>query len=283
MAAPLNPEQELLRHLPLIERAALRAARRMGLRTEESEEFVAELKLKLVSDDYAVIRKYKGESLITTYLIAVINHFALDYRNHLWGKWRTSAEAKKLGATAVIFERLTVRDGHSLDEAFEIMRTNHSLAVTQAELEDIAARIGVRVRPKAVGGLEDDAQVVDPRPRPDQDVLAEEQERERSRVAAAVREAIATLPPEDQLIVRMRIDDGFRVADIARMLNLPEKLYPRIDGIYKRLRAELQRRGIDASVVARLYEEEDGGRTLGETVRKGRIRSVQGSGKSVKE
>lgn len=155
-----SPEQLLLQHLAFIERAARNGAWRHGLRPEDGADFVSDLKVKLIADDYAVIRKFRGQSAFTTYLTAVVQHYLLDYRNRLWGKWRPSAEAKRMGAG------------------------------------------------------------------------------------------------EDRVIVRMRMEDGFAVSEIARCLHLEAKpLYRRLEAILRSLRAALEREGVDAAAVTRLTEE----------------------------
>jgi RNA polymerase sigma factor (sigma-70 family) len=254
MAVSGSPEQLLLQQLPYIERVGRNGARRHGLRPEDAEDFVSELKLKLIAGDYAVIRKYKGESTFTTYLHSVVSHYLLDYRDRLWGKWRPSAEAKRLGDLAVLLERLLVRDGHSLDEACEMVRVNYRWEATRAELDDLAARLPVRVRTRGASVAPEDApEVPDPAARADERLIEADQDRERQRVADAVRQAVAGLPDEDRLIVRMRVDDGFTVGEIARTLHLEAKpLYRRLDRIFKSLREELQRHGIDAAAARHL-------------------------------
>jgi len=62
------------------------------------------------------------------------------------------------------------------------------------------------------------------------------------RLTAKLFRALATLPAEDQLLVRMRTE--FKVADIARLRKMDQKsLYRRLDKIYVRLEKELERLG----------------------------------------
>ena len=53
----------------------------------------------------------RGRGSLNTYLRVVIERLVLDMRVTNWGKWRPSARARRLGAEAVLFEQLTVRDG----------------------------------------------------------------------------------------------------------------------------------------------------------------------------
>ena len=91
----------------------------------EADDFGSHVKLKLIEDDYAILRKFEGRSNLRTYLTVVIQRLFLDYRIKAWGKWRPSAEAKRSGPVAILLERLTQRDGYGLEEAVELMKTNH--------------------------------------------------------------------------------------------------------------------------------------------------------------
>lgn len=257
MPPPVTPEQLLLQHLPFIERIGRNGARRHGMRPEDADDFVSDLKLKLVADDYAVIRKFKGESVFTTYLTTVVTNYLRDYCDHLWGKWRPCAEAKRLGPTAVLLDRLIGRDGHPLDEAVEMVLVNYRSAASRSELIELAQQLPVREgRPRPVADDEAGIVVPDPALQPDQRLIEDDEERERGRIGALVRQAVQALPSLDQVILRMRNEDGFKVVEIARLLHLEEKpLYRRMDGIHATLRSELERQGVDASVVQGLWAD----------------------------
>jgi DNA-directed RNA polymerase specialized sigma24 family protein len=76
---------------------------------------------------------------------------------------------------------------------------------------------------------------------------------ERARLFAAVDHAIRALPPEDQLIVRLRYGESLSIADVARALGLAEKpLYRRLPTIVRRVRELLEAAGysrVDAEEV----------------------------------
>src|SRR5829696_5080480 len=112
-----TPEQLFLDSLDLIERIAVHACRRSRLRPEDKEDFVSLVHEKLLENDYAVIRKFerRENASFATYLNTVIRRLLLDYQNHLWGKWRNSAEAERLGEVAERLEELINRDGFTFD------------------------------------------------------------------------------------------------------------------------------------------------------------------------
>ena len=76
-----------------------------------------DVRLKLLQDDYAVLRKYRGASSQTTFLTVVISNLFRDHRIKHWGKWRPSAEAKRHGEVAVRLEAAIYRDGQSFEQA----------------------------------------------------------------------------------------------------------------------------------------------------------------------
>ena len=67
--------------------------RRHRLTSEDREDFASFAMLKLVENDYARIKKYRGESQFKTYLTVVLHRLFLDYRTQKWGKWRPSTTA----------------------------------------------------------------------------------------------------------------------------------------------------------------------------------------------
>src|SRR6187401_3305105 len=66
--AQLSPDQMFLTHLPAIDGIARAAARRRRLTTDEAEEFRSIVRLRLIENDYAVIREFRGSSSFRTFL-----------------------------------------------------------------------------------------------------------------------------------------------------------------------------------------------------------------------
>lgn len=245
--------------LYLVHREALEAAleaicRRFRLAPADAEDFAGEFRLRLMKEDYATLRQFEGRSSIGTFLRVVVTRAFQDWRNARWGKWRTSAEAKRLGPLAERLEILIVRDRYTLDEAEGILRTNLGVAESRATLEAIAARFPPR---QSRTFVTDDA--LEGRAGPDAppDRLLEQG---RAGVLAAsaeqvLRRAASTLPPEEQIILRMRFQDCMSVADIARALHLEQKpLYRRIERILLDLRRSLEAQGITSQVAVSLLD-----------------------------
>jgi RNA polymerase sigma factor (sigma-70 family) len=66
----------------------------------------------------------------------------------------------------------------------------------------------------------------------------------------ALEAALATLPPSDQVLLRLRFDDELSAQQIARTLHYPTPfhVYRRINALLAQLRASLKARGIESSV-----------------------------------
>ena len=116
-------ERLLLDHLEWIERTCAALARRHGLAGDEADDFLSWARMRLLEDDYAILRKFRGECAPTTYLTIVLSTLFRNYRVREWGKWRSSAAARREGAVALRLEALVYRDRCPLEEAGERMRT----------------------------------------------------------------------------------------------------------------------------------------------------------------
>lgn len=239
----MTPRDLLLSHLSHIRKVAKHAAKRHMLSTQDTEDFVSDLQEKLLEEDCKVIRMHKGKSTFKTYLNTVIQNFLRDYKNRLWGKYRPPAEAKRLGLLAVKLDELLYREHYTLDEAYEVLKTNYRVEKSQREIRDLAARLPARA-PRKMDGEEALAGISSPGPSPEQKLLDRERAARLRKALDALHELLATLPAEDQLILQMLGE--FQVSEIARVLDLKQKpLYPRIDKLKKQLKEELQRRGVD--------------------------------------
>jgi RNA polymerase sigma factor (sigma-70 family) len=237
-------EALFLSRLADIERVISFVSARHHLPGVEADDFESQVKLKLIEDDYEILRRFEGRSSLRTYLTIVVQRLFLDYRTRAWGKWRPSAEATRTGAVAVLLERLTGRDGHGFEEACELMETNHQVTVSRSALAEIAGRLPIRLRRRfesdeVLANLQSDEPPVD-------NVIAEgERAAAAARLDSVLKAAIADLAPQDRLIIAMRFQDGRPVVEIARTLQLDQKtLYRRLQRLMKALRVALEARGI---------------------------------------
>jgi RNA polymerase sigma factor (sigma-70 family) len=253
---PPDPPDQYLRNLKLIDQIAEYAARRRHFSREECEDFVCTVRFKLFENNYAIIAKYEGRSSFRTYLTVVINRLMLDYQNHVLGKWHPSAEAKRLGPEAVRLEMLMVREGLTLDEACTML--SQQVDMTKEELKALAAKLPPRNPPRKMENEEKIADLPAADESPEQGVLHRERSEHQKKIRAILKEVLATLNPEDRLLVKLRSEDDLQVAQIAKRLGMDQKgLYRRYNKIYESLREELQKRGIRPEDVEWDFDDDD--------------------------
>lgn len=252
---PQDAEALLRDNLGIVDRIVASVCRRNGLTGDDADDFASWTRFRLVENDYAILRKFRGESSLATYLTVVIPMLYREYRVREWGRWRPSAAARGLGPLAERLEMLIYRDGCTFSEAAERIRSAGE-EVSDRELADLLSRLPPKhpSRPVSVGS---DALDSAPAPsRADERVVGDEADRARRHAVEALFRALERLPDEDRLIVRMRMWEGMSLADIARALNLPQKpLYRRLERILKRLRADLEAQGVTRDFFRGLLED----------------------------
>lgn len=256
MQLPPDPEALLRENLRYLERVAASLCRRHGLVGDEADDFAGWARMRLVENDFAIVRRFRGESAFTTYLTVVTAMLFRDYRVALWGRWRPSAAARRMGDLAVRLETLVHREGFRLDQAGERLRSEGATELPDRALAELLARLPPRapLRPTLAG--EDALAAVAAPELADAPLAAAETDAERRAASDAVLRAVEGLPPEERVIVRMRVWEELSVADIARALGLPQKpLYRRLERIFSRLRADVERAGVTKGDVRRMLEE----------------------------
>jgi RNA polymerase sigma factor (sigma-70 family) len=246
MADRQQAEAVFLDNLPLIN-AVIGSICSRGVRPNERDDFRSAALLKLIENDYEVLRRFAGRSQLRTYLTIVFKRVLLDERVRTRGKWHPSAAAKRLGPDAVRLEQLRSRDGLTRHEALQVTAGSRDPDASRW-LERLARRLPDRAR-RCIEGEDMLANAPDPRPLPDAYVAMQETVADARRIRKALRRAYAALDPEDQLIVKLRFVDGLKVADIARVLSTDQKaLYRRVGRILVRIRHRMQSDGVSEAV-----------------------------------
>ncbi len=143
-AGEMTHEQWFLEQLPVIERVTGWVCARRGLRGADAEDFASIVKIRLIENEYEVLGKWQGRSSIKTYLTTVINRIYLDFQVQRFGKWRPSAEARRLGPVALRLEQLMFRDGLSFDEACEVLLSDPRIGLNRDDLHAIRVQLPQR-------------------------------------------------------------------------------------------------------------------------------------------
>jgi RNA polymerase sigma factor (sigma-70 family) len=245
---PPSLEHRLVEALPTIERVVLALGRRYRMSPDERDEFLGLVRLRLVQDDYAVLRRFEGRSRLSTYLRTVIQRIFLDERVKAWGRWRPSAQAVRLGSDAVELERLLERQHLTIEQAIEARR-----AADPDVAEDVLRTLAHQLPRRAGRRFVDDsvlAQLAAPGPGPDVRAAQVSGGRLRRQVSAALRGVAADLPARTRLLLRLRFVHDTSVADVSRTLGCDQKpLYRELDRALAQLRRGIEARGISAAQV----------------------------------
>jgi RNA polymerase sigma factor (sigma-70 family) len=241
----------LLDHLDLINQIVRTVGRRRHLSGPEREDLASFVHLRLVEDDYLILRKFQNRSSLWTYLAAVIERLSLDFCAEKWGRWRPSAMAERLGPVAVVLERLVTRDSHTVEEAIEIVRTHHHADLTHDALRKMWDQLPVRTRITQVG--EEAAEAVAGDDTAESRIEDAARREDVARLQRALQSAFEQIPAQDRVLIALRFDQDLSIVEIAQLTgsSVPT-LHRRLDKSVKQLRAALAGAGFDPRDVRNL-------------------------------
>ncbi|HEX5719048.1 MAG TPA: hypothetical protein VF179_22990 [Thermoanaerobaculia bacterium] len=174
---------------------------------------------------------------------------------HYWDGFSMAAISSLLGRPQrelySVREQLCGRDGFSLGEAVERMRSEHGVFLSRAELERMVASLTRRAERRR--GSE--AELL--RIPVNGQVESRVEEAERSRIEEQLRVLLApllrSLPAEDRLLLKLHYWDGLSVAAISPLLGRPQReLYSVRDKCLKMIRRNLEEAGLSPERVRAL-------------------------------
>jgi RNA polymerase sigma factor (sigma-70 family) len=256
----MTREEMFVSQLPVIDRVIGWVCARRGLRGADAEDFGSTVKTRFIESDYEILARFEGRSSLKTYLTVVINRLYLDFQVRRFGKWRCSAEARRLGPVAVRLECLLYRDGLTFEEACGVLSSDTRVSGTHDELEDLRLRLPIRPGRDRAGDRDEPLSPVSgggALERAERQALAE-------RTFSAIRRSLGRLPPRDRVFLRLHVESGLTVAEIARALGLEQKaLYRKKEEILKRLRSDLEAEGLGLEDARELLSTIDWDAALG--------------------
>jgi hypothetical protein len=228
-------DQLIQQQRPHIERAILDLSRRHYLASVETEDFRVAVDTALERNDFELLRAFDGRSTWATYLNTVVTRQFYFFQLALWGKWRPSTAASRLGPAAILLEELIVRDRFTLQDAIDWMRTTHRVDLSRHRLLRLAEQLAL------------------PGASPARTAAATEEQSPGADLQHALRDALALVSPDDRLILEFRFRDHQPLTRIAAVLNTDARpLQRRIDTALKVIRDSLITQGIPASKVEEL-------------------------------
>jgi RNA polymerase sigma factor (sigma-70 family) len=254
----MNPGDLFRANLALIDRTIDRICRRSRLFGPDAEDFASDVRLALIADDYAVLRKWEERSSLATFLAVVVQRMLADHRVKAFGRWHPSAEAQRLGEAAMVLERLLRRDRRTVEEAIPLVRSIDPL-LTRSDVETLARRLPERHERPRVVDVEDAAEsAFVASDGADSHALRSERHRISAETSGVIRATLDRLNEEDRAILRFHYGASMTLADIARVLRLPQRpLYRRVERLHGILRAALHSAGIDESTIGELIGAAD--------------------------
>jgi RNA polymerase sigma factor (sigma-70 family) len=250
----MEPQQVLAENVDLIDRITHGVCRRSGVASSDIDDVASAVKLALVENDYAILRRFQGRSSLATYLAVIVQRLLANQRERTHGRWRASPEAQRLGAPAVLIEDVVGRQRRSIEEAMPMIRAVDP-TMTAGDAAAIAARLPLRApRPREVPLPEDDGSLP-AADRADTAALDGEMRALSQRAATLLRKTMDGWPANDRLLVRLRFESSLTIADIARLMGVAQRpLYRRLETLLSSLREVLLSAGIDSAVVDDLLE-----------------------------
>jgi len=240
-----------LDNLDLIDRIARTAGRRRHLSPPEQEDLSGVVRLRLIADNYAVLRKFQNRSTFWTYLSSVIERISMDFCIEQWGRWRPSVKAEGLGPEAVLLERLVQRDGYLLEEALELARSRHDVTMSESSLRAIWAQLPIRDRRTQVA--EEAAAGVPARDTAEVDVEDTAHREALQHVERALVDALGRCTDQERLLLRLRFDQGMTMGEIAPILSVSvQTLQRRLSKVFGQLQTALESAGVHSKDIRNL-------------------------------
>lgn len=243
VATPVSPHPHALHQLcaEAVDRAIARTARRFRLTSGDAAELQSELWLKISAGQGRIIRRFRAQATLETYLTSVAHHLLIDLRNRAWGRWRPCIAARQFGASGVLFDRLIRRDGMTLDQAERWFRTAHPES-DWSGLAGLHEQLPKRPRRTFVAAELADQQCFEP---PVDLTARAEAADDRRRALLLLKRALRSLPPADQNLLIRRYVDGATVSALANDgLGDAKPLYRRCERLLRSVRHELERGGV---------------------------------------
>lgn len=214
----------------------------------------------LQRNDYRVLRQFKGDAKLSTYITTIIARQAVDLVRKKLGRNREKERAQKFGSIGmIIYEKVILQDC-SLPEIYTELKARGAISRSLEELDAIAEKIkgkksnltfSLGDNPVVKNGVtvNEGGEYIIPDTKNDPQELLIEQQR-KQKLDEVVKDIIAQLNGEERIILRMRFpandkEKPEKVERISKVLGISEKaIYKRITRILKKCKNILDQKGV---------------------------------------
>jgi RNA polymerase sigma factor (sigma-70 family) len=253
-------------HLPNIERQCRRAAEPPGhYRSDadvdnEADHLLTEVLDHLKADDFKVLREFRGNAKLTTYLTTVISNLVVDIIRTRKGRSRAADRARELGPVAEQLHKMVYGLGYSLPDAHGHLVLSHGIGESEDELREMLQHIRGKdgITNSGTSGwpyqgrealVDDEVEVIipDPAKGADEQLIDNMREQKRDQIIGALMEGLSG---EERFILRLRFPATENEAvksihEIAALTGQTEKAVDnRLRRILMRCRETLLGRGL---------------------------------------
>lgn len=253
-------------HLPYIERQCRRAAEFPGSYRSaadldnEADHLLTEVIDHVKADDFKVLRDFRGNSKLTTYLTTVISNLVVDIIRTRKGRSRANERARELGPVAEQLHKLVFGLGYTLADAHGHLVLSSGIDESEDELGEMLHHMRGRsgISPSATAGwpyqgrevlVNDEVEVIvpDPAKSAEGQLIDNQREQQREQIFFELMEGLSG---EERFMIRLRFpasdnDNPKSVREIAVLLGQTEKAVDnRLRRILMRCRETLLRRGL---------------------------------------
>ncbi|MBV5329375.1 MAG: sigma-70 family RNA polymerase sigma factor [Chlorobium sp.] len=256
----------IVEHLPYIEKQCRRAAESPSSHhsdaevDNEADHLLTEVIDHLKADNFKVLRDFRGDAKITTYLTSIISNLVVDVIRSRRGRSRAGERAKDLGPVAEQLHKLVYGLGYTLADSYGHLVASHGISESEDELRGMLQKIrgkdGITHTTTANWPhqgrevlVDNEVEVVVPDPAKGADELLIDDQRNQKRgmVIGALMEGLSG---EERFMVRLRFpasesESSKSIREIATLVGQTEKSVDnRLRRILMRCRETLLGRGL---------------------------------------
>ena len=187
-----------------IDRAIAIVCRRAHLNDYDRHDVTQEVWVHLLRNNGAAVRRFEGRSAPETFFVRLAMNVLVGIRRRRDGRWRPSAQARRLGAVARELEHLVERGGFTLHEAIETVHARRGVGYDH--LDSLIERLQPGRRSRSVGTppctpSPPKPEAPDAPPSPEQELINGELRRESERIVNSIQRAWTLLTGEERLVL----------------------------------------------------------------------------------